>query len=229
MTPGLVVFARADSRRLPGKVLRDVAGRPLLGRVLDRLRHVPGTPPVIVATSDRPVDDAVAAFAGGEGVAVFRGAGDDVLGRARACAAAHGLDPLVRISGDSPFLPGALVGRVLALFGDARPDVATNVFPRGFPPGASVEALSVAVLGRLDAEVRDAADREHVTTFVYRHPDRFTITNLGAADPSWASVRLTVDTEEEWRRADWIAAHLGAAAESADLEAVVSLARRCPL
>lgn len=229
MRPGLVVFARADSRRLPGKVLRDIAGRPLLGRVLDRLRHTAGGHPVIVATSHRPVDDPVAVFARSEGVTVFRGAADDVLARARACAAAHDLDPLVRLSGDSPFLPADVIVRLLELFAAERPDIVTNVFPRSFPPGASVEALSRATLDRLDAEVTERSDREHVTPFVYRHADRFAIANLAAPDPSWAELRLTVDTEEEWRRADWIAAQLGRAASAAPLVDVVALARRCPL
>ncbi len=226
MTVGVVVFARLDSRRLPGKVLAPVAGRPLLGRVLDRLRRVRAADALIVATSDRPGDDAIAAYAEGEGIDVFRGAGDDVLGRARACADAFGLDALVRVSGDSPFIDPDLVDAAIRVHRDEGPDLTTNVFPRTYPQGVSVEVIAADALARIAAAVNDGDDREHVTRYLYRHPDDIRIRNLSADGPPAFDVRLTVDTAEDLARADWIAARAPGDPADLTLDQVIDLARR---
>lgn len=225
MAAGLIVLARLDSRRLPGKALLDLGGRPLLGRVFDRLRHTPRRPPIFLATSDRPVDDPLAAFAAEEGVACFRGSAEDVMARTAACAEAHGLDRFARVCGDSPFVPADQIGALLALHAALDLDVATNVAPRSFPPGASVEIVKAAALRRAlgDADLT-AEDREHVTAHLYRHPDRCSIYNLAACGDRYAGVRLTVDTAAELALARAITARLPDPA-AADLDAVVAAYR----
>lgn len=217
-----VVFARMDSRRLPGKALLPLAGRPLLARVLDRVRRARF--PVIVATSDRTLDDPIAALAAEEGVACFRGDAEDVAGRALACTDAHGLDALIRISGDSPFIDPTLIETVADLF-VSKPgtEMATNVHPRSFPPGESVEVIARAALARIAAETNDSADREHVTRYAYTHPDRFRLVNH-AASAKYGGLSLTVDTPEDLERAKWM---LAAGADAgAPLAAVAAIARR---
>jgi len=220
----LLVFARHDSRRLPGKVLMEIGGRPMLGRVIDRLRLVPGARPIVVATSDRPLDDPVAAYAEGEGVGVFRGAAEDVAARALACAEANGLASFARISGDSPFIDPGLVARLIALREAKGLDLATNVFPRSFPAGTSVEVLTSAALRRACAKMTEADDREHVTRYIYRNPDQFRICNFAAADPGYARIGLAVDSPADLARAIWIAEHVHGPVEEASLEDVVALA-----
>lgn len=205
--PPVIVFSRADSRRLPGKALLDIAGRSLLGRVLDRLGHGGGGT-VIVATSVRPVDDGIAAFAEAEGYGVFRGDGADVSARALACAEANGLDWFVRVSGDSPFIDPAVVARVADLYRCEEPDLATNVFPRSFPAGCSAEAIRVDALRRAMAESAAPGHREHVTTYFYEHPDRFRIVNAASGRTDLAGRSLAVDTESDLAIARWIAARL---------------------
>jgi len=223
---GLIVFARLDSRRLPGKALRALAGRPLLGRALDRVHAVAPPVPIVVATSDRALDDQIAAFAGAKGVLVFRGSTDDVAGRAAACARQFGFDAFVRISGDSPFVDPKMIGAFVARFiaaGDL--DVLTTVMTLSFPPGASIEVISLAALQRALDATNDADDREHVTRYFYRHPERFRIENVAAAR-SYMDLSLTVDTPADLARADFIMAHLGAAAAVAPLDEICALARR---
>lgn len=193
----IVVFARMDSRRAPGKVLADLHGRPMLGRVLDRLRRATSMPRVIVATSDRPIDDPIEAFARQENAEVFRGAADDVAARATACAEAFGLDWFVRICGDSPFIDPSLIDAAAALYRRAAPDVAGNLFPRTFPKGCSVEAISAAAMRRLLRETDDPSLREHVTAFIYQQPDNWRIENLAAGRPDFLGASLVVDTPEE--------------------------------
>lgn len=104
MIPGAVVQARAGSRRLPGKVLADVAGAPLLVRVVERVRRARSLGRVVVATTHEPEDAAVAALCAEHGIPCFRGARDDVLTRVVDAALAFGLDPVVRVTADCPFV-----------------------------------------------------------------------------------------------------------------------------
>lgn len=228
MPLGLVVFARLDSRRLPGKALCDVAGRPLLGRVLDRVRTVEPGLSVVVATSDRALDDPIAAFAEAENVETFRGSTDDVLGRALTCAEALGFSAIVRVSGDSPFIDPALIQRCVARFEAATPglDLVTNIMPKTFPPGVSVEVIATEALRRMAREAVAADEREHVTPYLYRNAPRFRIENLAALDGRYQGVSLTVDAPRDLDRAAWIAAALGTRAAAAPLDEIVALARR---
>lgn len=196
----MVVQARFSSRRLPGKVLRPMAGKPMLAWLIERLERVHGTDGIVVATSTSADDDAVAQFAAGLGIPCFRGPLDDVLGRFVGTVRQFRLDAAVRISGDSPLLDPALVGRGIRLFGEERPDLATNVWPRTYPKGQSVEIVSRDALERADAGAA-GEDREHVTAPIYRHHEHYRIASFGAETPS-ADVQMSVDTETDFRLAE---------------------------
>jgi spore coat polysaccharide biosynthesis protein SpsF len=217
---GLVVFARMGSKRLPRKALRDVAGRPLLGRVLDRARRVPGVT-LVVATTDRPEDNELAAFADVEGVPVYRGADADVAGRALGCARHFGFARFGRITGDSPFLDPEMFARLFAMHEERSLDVATNVFPRSFPPGLSAEVITTEAMARVVAETEAAYDREHVTPYIYDNPGRFMIGNVAAPPSLSARVKLAVDDEADRERAAWIMSRLGARAMTAHVGEIV--------
>ncbi len=227
MPLGLVVFARMDSRRLPGKALCDIAGRPLLGRVLDRVRAVHSAPPIVVATSARAVDDPIARFAKAEGVGLFRGDAADVLGRALACADHFAFSAIIRISGDSPFIDPGLIKQCVTRF-EAVPeiDLVTNAMPKTFAPGLSVEVIATEALRRASREATATDEREHVTLYLYRHAARFRIENIAAPDERYLGITLTIDEPGDLDRATWIAQALGPRAASAPLDEVVALARR---
>jgi spore coat polysaccharide biosynthesis protein SpsF len=225
VTDGLIVFARMGSARLPGKMLADVGGRPLLARVLERARRVPGVM-LIVATTTRADDDPLAACAEAAGVAVFRGADDDVAGRALACARAHGFPRFGRVTGDSPFLEPALYEALLARHRDERLDLATNAFPRSYPVGVTAEVIATAALARAYSAGAAERLREHMTTYIYEHPEGFRIANLAAPDGRYAGLRLAVDTADDLARATWIVGRLGDRAAAASLDEIATLARR---
>jgi spore coat polysaccharide biosynthesis protein SpsF (cytidylyltransferase family) len=195
---GVVVQARMSSARLPGKVLREVDGKPLLGYLLERLALARQPELTVVATSAQPDDDPVARLAGDLGVAVHRGPLADVGARLAAAADTFGLEALVRISGDSPLLDPAIVDHAVELFREGDWDLVTNVFPRSFPVGESVEVLSRDALGRVLAASSAADDREHVTRYVYEHPESFRIRNFGCDEPA-SEIRLAVDSEDDLR------------------------------
>lgn len=224
MTTGAIIFSRFDSRRLPGKALIDVGGMPLLHRVIDRAQRIPGAPPVAVATTTRPEDDTVAALATALGVAVFRGALDDVAGRGLACARQFAFRRFVRICGDRPFFDPGQVAALIALAEDGDRDLATNVQRKTYPAGLTAEVVRTEALACALAASEDPEDREHVTRYFYRHPEAFSIVNI-AADEDWTDVSLVVDTPEDLDRARFIARRLAPDDRTAGAAAVVAAAR----
>lgn len=206
---------------MPRKALADFAGKPLITRVLERVNQAG---PVVLATSDRPIDDELEAVAKRLGVAVFRGSADDVLGRLLAAAESCGFDPIVRISGDSPFVDPDLIRTMIDAHRATDMDLTTNVMPRTFPPGNSVEVLSLAALRRANDQASSEDDREHVTTFIYRNAKSFRIANHTAPDARYQGIELTVDEPSDLDRLRWILSHLSNPA-SADFDEIVDLAR----
>jgi spore coat polysaccharide biosynthesis protein SpsF len=222
VSDAIIVFARLDSARLPGKALTSIAGKPLLDRVIDRCYATPGSPTIIVATSDRATDDPIANHVTARGELLFRGATEDVAGRALACAEAHGLDRFARISGDSPFIDPDLIARCLARSRDGAAELVTNVFPRTYPIGVSVEVITTAVMRRIVAETVDPEDREHVTRYAYRRAELFILDNVSASDDRYAGVSLSVDTQADLAKACWIIETHG---DDIDLDTAADAAR----
>lgn len=222
---GIIVLARLDSRRLPGKALEDIGGRPLLGRVLDRARLIPNGHRIVVATSNRAIDDGIVDFADSEGVDVFRGAAEDVAQRMLDCCYAYGFTRFARVVGDSPFLDPELFGRFETHHRETGADVVTNLRPRTFPPGMSIEIIKVSAFRQALRETRDPVDREHVTPYFYAHPERFDIRNISAESDN-SDLVLTVDTPDDLERARWIISQLEGPPERASADSVIALARR---
>lgn len=213
--PLVVVQARTGSTRLPGKVLADLDGEPMLGFQLRRLGGLPDAQ-IVVATSDRPADDAVADVAATVGVAVVRGPEDDVLGRFMVALDAFPAPTVVRLTGDCPLTDPGIVGSVLAHHTRHGADYTSNVLPRSFPKGLDVEVVSAAALRVAQAEATDPADREHVTPYLYRQPGRFRLANVDSGrdlgEEWWtvdtasdlARVRTLVASVVEPRTATWL-------------------------
>lgn len=195
----IFIQARASSVRLPGKVLRQVEGKPLLQYLIERLQHAQRGYALVLATSDTPDDDPVARLGADLGIRVERGPLDDVLGRFLGAARRCGVSSFVRVSGDSPLLDPALVDRGVDLFREAQADLVTNVFPRSYPKGQSVEVVSVEALDRVVTASTDPEDREHVTRYLYRHPEQFRIRNFARAQ-NCGEMQLSVDTPEDFDR-----------------------------
>lgn len=214
-----LVQARMTSRRLPGKVLRPLLGRPLLSHLLDSLRHCETLSGVVVVTSGEPTDDAIAEFCHAHGTTCFRGALHDVTARFIAAAQAFDAPSFVRLSGDSPLLDHRLVDRAVRLFHEQPCDLATNVLVRTFPRGQSVEVLSRAVLENAH-ESMAGDDREHVTAHFYRHPDRITIRDFRHT-PGCGTLQMAVDTQADFDRVEACLAKLDQPLWTYDLDALI--------
>ncbi len=186
----IVLQARMGSTRLPGKVLASIAGRTVLAHCVERLRACSGLT-VIVATTELPDDDRVAAEAARLGAAVVRGPADDVLARYIKAAERFKLSDVVRATADNPAVDMDAPRRTLDLL---RRSGADHVVEFGLPYGAAVEAVTVDALARAAALTTDAEDREHVTPFIRRDPRFLALPALAPALVRRPAVRLTVDT-----------------------------------
>ena len=218
-----VVQARMSSRRLPGKVLTEVAGKPLLQYLCERLRRCTELQGIVLATSDMPSDDPVARFAASLDMHCYRGGLDDVATRMLMAAQAEGCAAFVRISGDSPLMDPAIVDRAVALYRHQQPDLVSNVLRRSFPKGQSVEVIAVSAMERAVVAMSTDDEREHVTPYFYAHPETFHIIGF-EAPTSRAEMRLCVDTREDLDRFVDIIARLGEPHWRHDLAAVMAAA-----
>lgn len=192
-----VIQARYSSQRLPGKVLRSLAGKPLLGHIFEALSRCKSVDGIMLATSVDRSDDLVAAFAEQNGIACHRGELREVFSRLRGAAVVSKADAIVRVNGDSPLLDPALVDRAVELF-RARPDcdLVSNVDPRSFPKGQSVEVISTRCMQAVKESVTKADDLEHVTPYFYANKERYRIQTF-SADVARPDVQLSVDTAED--------------------------------
>jgi spore coat polysaccharide biosynthesis protein SpsF len=198
----VVVQARTGSRRLPGKVLSDLAGRPLLAQLLERLGQSQTTGGIVVATSTDPADDAVAEVSKAQGTQVVRGHPTDVLARFVAVLDETGAHAIVRISADSPFLDATAVDTVVADFERGGAELVENHFTPGWPIGTAVEVVTADCLRRIDAEAKELAVREHVTLHAYEQADRYRIRHVPPPHELQApELRLCVDTAEDLEKA----------------------------
>ena len=190
-----VVQARTGSTRLPGKVLEPLGGRPMLQFMLDRLADL-RVDELVVATSTLDRDDAVVEVAFDAGRQVVRGSESDVLDRFTSALAAYPADHVIRLTADCPLADPVLVEAVLARHLDRGADYTSNVFPRTFPRGLVCEVMTAAALRTAHAEATDPAEREHVTPFFYRRPERFSLANM-RNDAPLGREGWTVDTAED--------------------------------
>jgi spore coat polysaccharide biosynthesis protein SpsF len=194
-----IIQARMSSARFPGKVLAPVRGKPLVDHVIDRVQRAIPVERIVIATSDQASDDPLAAHVAARGIAVFRGSLDDVFQRFRRCLQAFPCDWFFRICADSPLYNQQLLRSFLSQIRDDV-DLVTNVFPRTFPKGHSVELLRTERFALLDPGELDASEKEHVTKCYYNHPDRFTIINVESGNPDLSSLNYCIDTLDDLRR-----------------------------
>ncbi len=193
-----IIQARMTSTRLPGKVMKPLAGVPLLGRVLERVARIEGIDGICVACPDGEAHEPVADYASKlPGVTVTRGPEDDVLSRFKSAIEATGAETVVRITSDCPFIDPEASAAVIAAFRAGSWVYARTSFNSGFPHGFDTEVVRASVLIEAAGEATDADEREHVTPFVWRRPERYPAVYLDAR-PDRRHWRLVVDTQEDY-------------------------------
>jgi spore coat polysaccharide biosynthesis protein SpsF len=222
-----VIQARMGSTRLPGKVLRDLGGRPVLAWVVGAARESGVCDEVVVATTTDAADDEVASLAAEIGARVFRGPVDDVLSRFLLAADAidtQSTDGIVRLTSDCPLLDPSVIAMCARAFAPRRVDYVTTDHDNTVAHGFDVEIISGEALRRLDT-VATGADRAHVTSYIAAHSTEFGVVSV-AFDPSCADLRVTLDEPADAELIEAIVAELGPSAS--DWRAVVALLRARP-
>ncbi len=224
-----IVQARMGSTRLPGKVLRDIAGRPLLWHIVHRLRSCRTLDAIAVATTNNPRDDAIENFCREEGIACVRGSEDNVLARFVQAASATNADIIVRVCSDAPFIDAPFIDRLVQRLIHEDGDY---VIPDPSSPCAhqGVDPFSRRALEKLAREVPDdAIAREHVTGYFKLHPDFARVVHAPAdARLAHASARLTIDTPDDLAFAEALHDRLSAKAGEASLADLLLLLEREP-
>ena len=206
MKTNAIIQARRGSTRFPDKIFADIDGKPLLWHAVNRLKAAETIGAIVVATTVNPEDDATEAWCRENGTACFRGSAEDVLNRYYEASRAFPSDVIVRITADDPFKEPAVIDRVVRKVTDEGADLATNNFPPSFPEGLDCEAFTAAVLERMERNARDPFEREHVTQYVYRHPEAFAIANV-SSDRPLSAYRWTIDSAADYDMVRAVYAH----------------------
>jgi spore coat polysaccharide biosynthesis protein SpsF len=197
----VVVQARLGSSRLPGKVLKTVAGAPVLARMLERVRAARTPFELVVATTTAPEDERIEDFCVDAGVACVRGHPRDLLDRHLGAARAFAADVVVKIPSDCPLVDPGVIDRVLGAFlaVPGRFDYVSNLHPATYPDGNDVEVMTRAALEQAAREARRPFEREHTTPFLWDQPGRFRIGNVVSESGRDLSMshRFTLDYPED--------------------------------
>jgi len=196
MITACIVQARVASTRLPAKVLKELAGEPVLGHVLRRCKAIPGVDVVVCATVDNAECDAVESLARSYDAPVHRGSETDVLDRYLGAARLVTADAVMRVPSDCPLIDPAVCGEVLERRTAEHADYAANNFTLGYPHGLDCEIFTREALETAAAEATEAYDREHVTPWIRRNPSyrRIDVQGPGGDVAKW---RWTLDFPED--------------------------------
>ena len=177
-----LIAARMGSRRLPGKSMMSILGKPMLERMIERVRHSQSIEQIVIATTELPEDDAIESLAARIGVGCFRGSAQDVLGRINAASAAYGPELVVELLGDNPLVHAHLIDDVIVFHTNGDFDYAASVtieYPHAgaamkkFPIGIRVQVFTPPVLDRCAQLASEPRYREHSTSFICEHPEMF--------------------------------------------------------
>lgn len=194
-----IVQARTGSTRLPGKVLLDLAGEPMLARVVNRLSRAKLVDEIVVTTTVGPGDDQIVNLCQLRGWRYFRGSEDDLLDRYYRTAKDYCAEVVVRVTSDCPLIEPQVVDKVVKIFLDRLPDLdyASNTLPkRTFPRGLDTEVMIFEALEKAWHEDDNSVWREHVTTYIRNHPKRFKLFGV-VNNEDFSYMRWTVDTPED--------------------------------
>ena len=225
-----IVQARMTSSRLPGKVLMDLAGRPMLARQLARIKRCRRVDDIVVATTTNAADDAVVRTARDEGVRWFRGSEADVLGRYAGAAQEARAEVVVRLTADCPLIDPEITDRVIDALTVPLPpaDYASNVLQRTYPVGLDTEALWRDTLDRVARHARSAGAREHVTPYIYAERSDLFLLRSVTDETDASDLRWTVDVAADLELVRRLYESLGLAERPLPYRELVRYARAHP-
>ncbi|MCW8836406.1 MAG: glycosyltransferase family protein [Rhodospirillales bacterium] len=223
------IEARMTSSRLPGKVLRPCMGKPMLSLMVERLQRVPSLDGIVIATTVNEADDPVAELARGLGVGCHRGSEEDVMDRVLGAALAHDAKVIVETTGDCPLIDPVIVEKCIQRYLESGVDYLSNILERTYPIGMDTQVFATDILADAASRTDDPVDHEHVSLFIYRHPELYSLGNVAAPpelrDPD---LRLTLDTIEDFHLIETVFSRLYLQKPDFDLADILGLLRSEP-
>lgn len=192
-----IIQARTGSTRLPGKILADIAGKPLLVHVVNRVQASKTIDDIVIATTTCMEDTPVRELAFALGVKIYSGNAEDVLDRFYQAARQFSADIVVRITSDDPFKDPEVIDKITSyLITHNELDYVSNTIEPTYPEGLDVEAFRFRVLERAWQEARLPSEREHVTPYIWKNPNKFKIENIKNSI-DYSHLRWTIDYYED--------------------------------
>jgi spore coat polysaccharide biosynthesis protein SpsF len=189
-----IIQARMSSTRLPGKMLTSIMGKPLIQYVIDRIFKSKRIDNFILATTNNPQDRVLIQFAKKNSLDFFTGDENDVLDRFYQAAKRFSIKIIVRITPDDPFKDPEIIDKAVEIFlnGQDRIDYVTNILPPTYPIGLDIEVFTFEALQKAWNEAKKPSEREHVTPYIWNHPEIFQIKNFGL-EKNLSYLRWTLD------------------------------------
>lgn len=195
----IIVQARMTSTRLPGKVLKMVLGKSLLEYQIERLRRVKLAHEIVIATTTNAADEPIVELCDRLSLSYFRGSEQDVLARYHEAAKLHQADGVVRVTSDCPLIDPQVIDKVIQFYMNHQGeyDYVSNCLERSYPRGMDTEVFSFQALQQAFLEATAPPEREHVTPFIYRQPERYRLAQV-VYFQNQSHHRWTVDTPEDF-------------------------------
>lgn len=192
-----IIQSRMTSQRYPGKMLSPFLGKPLLAHVVDRIKLSNVNLKIILATSDDYTDDPLSLYAKYLGINVVRGSLEDVMSRFLLTLTKFECDAFFRVCGDSPLLLPLLFDKAVSIYKQGDYDIVTNVFPKTFPAGMSVELIKTRTFAETEKKIKNEKDREHITQYFYDKTKNFKIYNIKCEKTLDPKLNLALDKPED--------------------------------
>lgn len=193
-----VIQARMGATRLPGKVMLDILGKPVLWHVVDRVSKALLIDGLVVATTTKPEDDILEKFCRKNNISIFRGSEEDVLDRYYHCAKKYNMENIVRITADCPLHDPQVIDLVIEIYENGNYDYISNIDPPSYPDGIDVEVFSFSALENAWNNAKMSSEREHVTAYIRKNINLFRAGNvLNKID--FSGLRWTLDQEEDFK------------------------------
>ncbi len=206
MSVNAIIQARCGSTRFPNKVFALIDGKPLLWHVVNRLTYAKKIDDIVIATTVNIKDDKIEEWCRENNVHCFRGSEEDVLNRYYSASEAFPSDFVVRITADDPFKEPKVIDAVITKLIEEGYDHVTNNLPPSFPEGLDCESFKKEALSRSEKEAETAFEREHVTQYIYHHPEIFKIGNV-SNDENLSSLRWTIDKDVDLKMVNAVYEH----------------------
>jgi len=201
------VEARMGSSRLPGKTMMKILGKPMLELMIERLKRTKQINDIIIATTTEPKDEVIAELAKKVNVKYFRGSEEDVLGRVLDAAKSIDADVIVQTTGDCPLIDPVVLDMIIEEYLNNDYDYVCNInspeynpfLSSNFPVGLDAHVFSVKILEKVVQLTDDPFDHEHVSVYIYDHPEKFKIHCIKAPEEyNYPELWLSVDQKEEF-------------------------------